>query len=320
MHVLVTGGAGFIGSHLCERLIAGGQQVTCLDSFDDYYDPAVKERNLAQVREHPRFRLVRGDIRDHDLVDGLFAGGLDRVVHLAALAGPRPSLADPRLYAEVNVLGTLVLLEASRRHGVGSFLDVSSSSVYGLNERMPFRETDAITRPASPYGASKGAAELLCHAFSHAHGIPITVFRLFTVYGPRQRPDMALMKFATLLSDGRPIEVYGDGTSVRGYTYVGDVVDAVLAALDRPTAFDIFNIGGDRRVALSEVIEILGRALGIEPVVRHVDPQVGDVPATWADNSRAAELLDFQPSVEFEEGVGRFCDWFLAGGRPGTGG
>jgi UDP-glucuronate 4-epimerase len=310
VHVLVTGGAGFIGSQLCEILVARDHRVTCLDCFDDYYDPAIKERNLASLQGDGRFRLVRGDIRDRELVDGLFGEGLDRVVHLAARAGPRPSLADPQLYNEVNVLGTLGLLQASVRHGLGSFLFVSSSSVYGLNTKMPFQESDPINQPASPYGATKGAAELLCHAFAHAHGLPTTVFRLFTVYGPRQRPDMALMKFATLIRAGRPIEVYGDGTSVRGYTYVADVVRAMEAALDRPFPHAIFNIGGGRRVALNELIATLGRELGEAPVLQHVEPQVGDVPATWADVSRASDLLDFRAEVEFEDGVARFCRWF----------
>ncbi len=312
MHVLVTGGAGFIGSQLCEALVARDHRVTCLDCFDDYYDPALKERNLAGLDGEERFRLVRGDIRDRSLLDELFAPGLDRVVHLAARAGPRPSLADPQLYNEVNVLGTLALLEASVRHGLGSFLFVSSSSVYGLNTKLPFQETDPINRPASPYGATKGAAELLCHSFAHAHGLPTTVFRLFTVYGPRQRPDMALMKFATLIRAGQPIQVFGDGTSVRGYTYVGDVVRAMLAALDRPFAHEIFNIGGGRRVALNDLIATLGGALGETPQLQHVGEQVGDVPATWADVSRASERLDFRAEVEFEEGVARFCRWFDA--------
>ena len=322
MHVLVTGGAGFIGSQLCERLLGEGHRVTCLDSFDDYYDPSIKEHNVAAAGREAEYRLLRGDIRDAGLLDeAMGADPVDRIVHLAARAGPRPSLADPALYYDVNVLGTLALLQAALRHRVGGFLFVSSSSVYGLNSKMPFQETDAIGRPASPYGATKAAAELLCHAVAHNHGLPITAFRLFTVYGPRQRPDMALMKFASRLVRGEPIEVYGDGTSVRGYTYVDDVIDALLAALEPAFPFEVFNVGGGRRVSLNDLIATLGRELGIEPVLHHVGPQAGDVPGTWADVTKAHRMLGFQPAVDFEDGVARFCRWFAARGLadPGSG-
>ena len=313
MRVLLTGGAGFIGSHLGERLLAGGHRVLCLDNFDDYYDPAIKRRRVETLRDVPGFRVVEGDIRDEALLEELFAGGeVEVVVHLAARAGPRPSLEQPRLFYEVNVIGMLGLLEAARKHGVHNFVAASSSSVYGLNTTMPFAEDHRIHRPASPYAASKGAAELLGHTYAHVYGVPVTMVRLFTVYGPRQRPDMAIMKFAQRIVAGEPIEIYGDGSSVRDYTYVDDVVAALAALVDRPFPYEVFNVGGGHRVVLDEVVQALERGLDRAAIVRHVGEQVGDVPATWSDSSHAREAFGYEPQVAFEEGVARFCEWFKA--------
>ncbi len=311
MNVLVTGGAGFIGSHLCERLLDLGKGVICLDNFDDYYDPAIKRRRVEAVKDRAGYRLVEGDIRDEPLLDELFAG-TDAVVHLAAKAGPRPSLERPRLYYDVNVLGTLALMRAATRHGLANFVAASSSSVYGLNTELPFSETDRIPTPASPYAASKGATELMGHTFAHAHALPVTMVRLFTVYGPRQRPDMAIMKFALRIMAGETIEIYGDGTSVRDYTYVDDVVDGLAAMVDRPFPYEVFNIGGSHQVVLTDVVEALQRHLGREAHVKHIEVQIGDVPATHADVSHAREQLGYSPKVRFDDGIARFCEWFLA--------
>jgi len=309
LKVLVTGGAGFIGSTLVDRLLGHGHSVTALDNFDDHYPRAVKQSNIEGALRHPGFRLVEGDIRDAALLDQLLGDGAEHaVVHLAARPGPRPSIDNPQLYYDVNLMGILSVLDAARRNGVRSLVFSSSSSVYGLNEKMPFHEDDPINRPASPYAASKIAAEALCHSYAHVHGLPIHVLRLFTVYGPRQRPDMAMRKFARLILAGEPIEVYGDGTSVRDYTYVEDVA-AILERLlyDPPPEYQIFNIAGGSRVPLLRVIETLQKELGREAKVRHIGPQMGDVPGTWGDVTRARQMLGYHPQVDYGEGIARLC-------------
>ena len=310
MNVLVTGGVGFIGSHLCERLLADGKGVICLDNFDDYYDPALKRGRAARLSQASGFRLVEGDIRDEALLATVFED-VDAVVHLAARAGPRPSIEQPRLYYDVNVMGMLALLRTAARRGIRNFVAASSSSVYGLNTKLPFAEGDRIGAPASPYAASKAATETLGHTYAHVHGVPVTMVRLFTVYGPRQRPDMAFTKFAHRIVAGEAIELYGDGTSIRDYTYIDDVIDALVAIVNRPSPFEIFNVGGGHHVALTEVVDALQRGLGREAIVRHVGEQMGDVPATWADVSHAREAFGYDPKVRFADGIARFCEWFL---------
>jgi len=314
VNVLVTGGAGFIGSHLCRRLLAEGRNVICLDNFDDYYDPAIKHRHAERLGREDGFRLVEGDIRDGDLLSPLMDEA-DAVVHLAARAGPRPSIEHPQLYYDVNLMGTLALFDAAARRGLEHFVAASSSSVYGLNEELPFSETHRIGAPASPYAASKAAVEALGHTYAHVHGVPVTMVRLFTVYGPRQRPDMAFTKFAHRIVRGQPIELYGDGTSIRDYTYIDDVVDALLAILERPKTFEIFNVGGGHHVSLAAVVEALQVGLGREAIVRHVGEQAGDVPVTWADVSHAREAFGYEPKVRFADGIHRFCEWFLREGE-----
>ena len=313
MRVLVTGAAGFIGSTLVDRLLGHGHAVTALDNFDDHYPRAIKEANLAQALQHPAFRLVEGDIRDGELLDELLEGAESpAVIHLAARPGPRPSLENPQLYYDVNVLGTLSVLEACRRRPVRTLVNVSSSSVYGLNAKMPFHEDDPINRPASPYAATKAAAEHLCHAYAHAHQLPITIVRLFTVYGPRQRPDMAMMKFSKRILAGEPIQVYGDGTSVRDYTYVGDVVAALERLVeDPPVGHEVFNIAGGSRVGLMDVIAVLEKELGRAAIIEYVGEQVGDVPGTWGDIRKAGASLGFSPSVQHPDGIRRFVCWLL---------
>jgi len=309
--VLVTGGAGFIGSHLVSRLLAEGRRVTTLDNFDPYYDPAIKRGNVRAHVGRDGYRLVEGDIRDRDLLDRLFAEGrFDGVVHLAARAGVRPSIEDPELYTSVNLVGTTALLEACRRHGVGTFVFGSSSSVYGNNAKVPFAEDDPVDRPISPYAATKKAGEVLCHAHHHLFGIAISCLRFFTVYGPAQRPEMAIHKFARAIDRGEPVPRFGDGGSARDYTYVDDIVDGVVRALDRTRGYHVWNLGGSNTITLGDLIDRIGAHLGKTPIVRALPDQPGDVARTWADVSRARAELDWEPTVAIDEGLARFVAWY----------
>lgn len=309
--ILVTGGAGFIGSHLVERLLGEGRRVVVLDNFDSFYDPSVKRANLEAASRHPSFRLVEGDIRDRGVLDGILgAEPLDAVVHLAARAGVRPSIEDPELYASVNLDGTTRLLEACRRRGVPRFLFGSSSSVYGNNEKVPFSESDPVDHPVSPYAATKKAGELLAYTYHHLFGMDVTCLRFFTVYGPRQRPEMAIHKFARLLAQGREVEQYGDGSSARDYTYVSDILDGVVLALDRCRGYRVLNLGGSRTTALRELIAKIAAGLGVEPKVRILPPQPGDVERTWADVGAAKEALGWEPRTGIDRGLERFLEWF----------
>ena len=314
--LLVTGGAGFIGSHLVERLLEGGSRVVVLDSFDSFYDPAIKRRNVETAVRHPRYRLVEGDIRDARGVEELFAAErFGTVVHLAARAGVRPSIEEPELYASVNVDGTTTLLEASRRHGVERFVFGSSSSVYGNNDKVPFAESDPADRPISPYGATKKAGEVLCHAFHHLWGMNVACLRFFTVYGPRQRPEMAIHKFARLLAAGRAVELYGDGATARDYTYVSDIVDGIVRALDRCSGYHVWNLGGARTTRLDELVRRIAAGLGVPMHVTHRPAQPGDVERTWADVSRADVELDWRPGVTIDQGLELFLGWFRRQGE-----
>jgi UDP-glucuronate 4-epimerase len=310
--VLVTGGAGFLGSHTAERLLAAGRRVIVLDNFDTYYDPAIKHENLALALSSPDCRLARGDIRDEAVLDRVLGEErIDLVVHLAARAGVRGSIADPVLYSSVNLDGTTRLLEACRRHGVGRFLFGSSSSVYGNNEKVPFSEDDPVDHPISPYAATKKAGELLCHTYHHLFGMRVACLRFFTVYGPRQRPEMAIHKFAQLLADGREIEQFGDGSSARDYTYVTDVIDGILLAAERCRSFHVWNLGGSRTTTLAELVAKLASRLGVSPRVRERPMQPGDVDRTWADVSRARTELGWEPAVDIDRGLDLFVDWFV---------
>lgn len=308
--VLVTGAAGFIGSTLVDRLLAEGRDVVGLDSFDPFYPEVQKLRNLEGALASPRFRLVRGDIRDGDAVGRLFAGGgFEAVAHLAALAGVRPSLDRPALYADVNVVGTAVVLDEAARHSAPRCLFASSSSVYGEREGGPFRETDPADRPVSPYAATKRAGELVAHAAHRASGLSVTCARIFTAYGPRQRPDLAVRKFAERMRRGEAVPVYGDGSSLRDFTYVDDLVDGLVRALDCDLGFAILNFGAGRRISVLEVIKQLEQQLGTAARIEWLPRQTGDVSRTWADISAAREALGYDPSVPFEEGVARFVQW-----------
>lgn len=308
--VLVTGGAGFIGSHLAEALLARGCAVAVLDDLNDYYDPALKQANLEAVRRRGGFEFVHGDICDAAVAGELFARFRpEAVAHLAARAGVRPSLEQPVLYQRVNVEGTAVLLEAARRHGVRQFVFASSSSVYGAASRVPFSEDDPVRAPISPYAASKIAGEALCHVYSHLYGMRVACLRFFTVYGPRQRPDLAIRKFAEAIAAGRPIPVYGDGSTGRDYTYIDDIVAGILAALRRPAPFDVFNLGNSSPVLLRDMIATLERVLGRKAIIDRQPLQPGDVPVTYADISKAKRELGWAPQTPLEEGIRRMAAW-----------
>ncbi len=289
--------------------------MTVLDDFNDFYDPARKRENVDGLRRRPdadgALRLVEGDIRDAPLVDRLFAeGGFDAVVHLAARAGVRPSLAEPILYEDVNCIGTLRLLEASRRHGPRVFVFGSSSSVYGINRKVPFAEDDRVEQPISPYATTKRAGELLCYNYHHLYGFKTSCLRFFTVYGPAQRPEMAIHKFTDLLARGEPIPLYGDGTSRRDYTFITDIIDGVEAALDAELGFEIVNLGGAETTALADLVRWIAEDLGVESRIERHPDQPGDVPITYADVSKAGRLLGYAPEVPIREGLRRFVAWY----------
>lgn len=313
--LLVTGGAGFIGSHLVDRLLSGAEdrpRVTVLDNFNDFYDPAVKRLNLAHHLGRDDFELVEADVCDEQAVDRVFARGMfDCVVHLAARAGVRPSLDYPLLYEETNVRGTYALLEACRRHSVPKFVFGSSSSVYGVGARVPFSEDEPLSTPISPYAATKIAGEAACHSFSYVYGIRVVCLRFFTVHGPRQRPDLAIHKFTRLIAQGRPIPVYGDGSSRRDYTYIDDIVSGIMAAIRfEGSQFEVFNLGESRTVELLPLIRMLEEALGMRAAVDWQPPQPGDLPITHADITKARRLLGYAPATSIGEGLRRFVEWF----------
>lgn len=310
-HVLVTGGAGFIGSHLTARLLGRGDRVTVLDDFNDFYDPARKRANIASFLERPDYQLVEGDIRDDHLVQDLFErSGFDIVVHLAARAGVRPSLSEPILYEETNCIGTLRLLEAARRFGPEKFIFGSSSSVYGINEKVPFAESDEVNQPISPYATTKRAGELLCYNYYHLYGMRIACLRFFTVYGPAQRPEMAIHKFTDLLARGESVTMYGDGNSRRDYTFVDDIIDGVVASMDLAPPFEILNLGGAETTSLSDLIDWIAEELAVDPKIEYLPDQPGDVPITYADVTKANRVLGYSPKVPIREGLRRFVGWY----------
>lgn len=316
MKVLITGGAGFIGSHLAGRLVDEGHAVSILDDLNDYYDPALKRANLEIVRRRGAVEFVEGDIRDFALVNELI-GGLkpDCIVHLAARAGVRPSLEEPLLYEQVNVGGTTALLEAARRAKVPKFVFASSSSIYGIANRVPFSEEDLLNLPISPYAATKIAGEKICYTYSHLYAMDVVCLRFFTVFGPRQRPDLAIRKFMQRIQAGTPIPVFGDGSMGRDYTFVEDTVAGIRAAMDYGCRYDVFNLGNSHPVLLSEMIATLERVLGREAIIDRQPVQPGDVPITFADIGKAQRLLGYAPRTTFEEGIRRMVEWYrgLAG-------
>lgn len=313
MNVLVTGAAGFIGSHIAEALLGRGDAVVALDNFNDYYDPARKWQNIEAAQAQPRYQLIEGDVRDEALLCRLFdTHGFDKVCHIAAMAGVRASIAQPQLYESVNVRGTLNLLEQARRHDLRGFVFASSSSVYGKDNPVPFREDARITRPISPYAATKVAKEALAHAYHHLYGLPCTALRFFTVYGPRGRPDMAPYLFTRWIAQGRPLRQFGDGSSRRDYTYIADIVAGVLAALDADLPFEVINLGRGETIALSEFIHLVEEVVGRPATIVQEPTKPGDVPITHADITKARRLLDYDPRVPLHEGMSRFWAWYRA--------
>lgn len=312
---LVTGGAGFIGSHLVDRLLAQrGARVVVVDNFDEFYDPQIKRANIADHVNNQDYLLVKADIRDYAALKQIFAEHhFDAIIHLAAKPGVRPSVSDPRVYTEVNINGTMNLLELAERNGVEKFVFGSSSSVYGPKATPPFRE-GAPLNPISPYAATKASGELLAHTYSHLYGMRIVCLRFFTVYGARQRPDLAIHKFARMIASGAPIPVYGDGLAERDFTYIDDILQGVMAAIDYDiTPFEIINLGESQTVTVNRMIELLEEALGQKAVIERCPPQPGDLPLTHADITKAQKLLGYRPTTPIETGIKKFAEWFKRG-------
>ena len=309
--VFVTGGAGFIGSHLCESLLSQGREIRVLDNFNDFYDPAIKRQNAAELAQHDSFALLEGDIRDKAFLDTVFAKDIDVVVHLAAMAGVRPSIQDPQLYNDVNIIGTTNLLECCKERGINRFVFGSSSSVYGVNSKVPFSEADNIAKTISPYAATKLANEAMCYTYHHLYGMSIAALRFFTVYGPRQRPEMAIHKFMRLIYEGQELEMYGDGTSQRDYTYVADIVQGIVSSMKLDCGFEVFNLGNSRTITLKELIEKIQEAIGKKANIKTVPDQPGDVPITYADITKSKDMLGYQPDYPLERGLKNMAEWFL---------
>ena len=311
--ILVTGGAGFIGSHLVDHLLATNvERVTVIDDFNDFYSPDIKRQNISAHLSDSRYKLFEVDIRDGAALEKVFAQStFDCIVHLAARAGVRPSLAEPLLYSETNIDGTVNLLELARKENIKQFVFGSSSSVYGINAKVPFSEEDPIRQPISPYAATKAAGELICHTYSHLYGLRCICLRFFTVYGPRQRPDLAIHKFARLIDEGKAIPVFGDGTTRRDYTFIDDIIGGVLAAINyTQSEYEVFNLGESRTVELRELISLLEKALDRQAVIDRQPLQPGDVPQTYAAIFKARRLLNYNPRTDIEEGIRLFVEWF----------
>jgi UDP-glucuronate 4-epimerase len=310
MKILVTGGAGFIGSHVVERLLRLSHRVTVIDDLDDFYDPELKRENLAAARRLAPFEFHQSDICDVNSVSEIVrTGQYDAVIHLAARAGVRPSIQEPLLYEKVNVYGTMALLEACREAQVRKFIFASSSSVYGISNHVPFAEEDRLL-PISPYAATKIAGEKICYTYSHLYRLPVVCLRFFTVYGPRQRPDLAIHKFTKLIDQGQPIPVFGDGLSGRDYTYIDDIVEGVIRCLEYDCCYEIINLGNSHPVALTDMIASIENALGKKAECCWLRHQPGDVPITYADISKAERVLGYRPQTPLQEGVNQFAKWY----------
>ncbi|ENZ30809.1 hypothetical protein HMPREF1084_03382 [Clostridium butyricum 60E.3] len=322
--ILVTGGAGFIGSHLSERLLKEGNKVLVIDNFNDYYDPKIKRNNVEEVKQTcmknninlENYKVCEGDIRDIKFLEEIFCENkIDSIMHLAAMAGVRPSIQNPALYYDVNITGTVNLLDKCREYSIKQFVFASSSSVYGNNEKVPFAESDRVDNPISPYAATKKSGELLCHTYHHLFDMNIACLRFFTVYGPRQRPDLAINKFTSLILEDKEIPFYGDGTTSRDYTFVEDIVTGIVSSINYVNRddkiFEIFNIGGDKTVSLMEMVETIEKVLGKNAKLNRLPMQPGDVNRTCADITHSKEIIGYNPETTFKEGIKKFIDWKL---------
>jgi UDP-glucuronate 4-epimerase len=311
MEILVTGGAGFIGSHLVERLLHNNYSVVVIDNFDPFYDSSIKEKNLGHAKDFKNFRLYRDDILNTQALEKIFKEySFDIIVHIAAKAGVRPSIIDPLGYYQVNVQGTLNLLEKCKQYSINKFIFASTSSIYGNNEKVPFAESDTVDFPISPYAATKKSAELICHTYHHLYGIAIYALRFFTVYGPRQRPDLAIHKFFKLISQNKPIPFYGDGTTSRDYTYIDDIMDGVIKSIERISGFEIINLGESQTISLHRLVDLIEKVLGKKAQKQFEPMQPGDVKQTFADISKAKRLLGYKPHTNIEQGLTYFYEWF----------
>jgi UDP-glucuronate 4-epimerase len=309
MKALIAGAAGFIGSHLCERLLSDGWAVVGVDNFDDFYDPQIKRRNVSDCLKNENFQLVEADIRDSDAMDKAIGPDIQIIVHLAAMAGVRPSIARPLLYADVNINGTMVLLELAKERRIDKFIFGSSSSVYGNNEKVPFSEDDNVDFPISPYAATKKAGELICHTYHHLYGVSVTCLRFFTVYGPRQRPDLAIYKFAKLIEQDKPIPVYGDGTMMRDFTYIDDIINGIVAAMNKCDGFNIYNLGESQPITVNDLIAEIEKALGKKAIRQSLPLQPGDVERTYADVTKSVKELGYNPKTPIQAGLASFVAW-----------
>lgn len=307
--IIVTGGAGFIGSHVCEALVSKGENVVCIDNFNDYYNPEIKEKNIKEMNE--RLVLYKADITDIEKLRAIFKKhSIKAIIHLAARGGVRPSIENPFIYEKVNINGTLNLLELAKEFNVKKFVFGSSSSVYGKNKKTPFSEDDVVEDQVSPYAFTKKAGELLCRTYSNLYGISIACLRFFTVYGPRGRPDMAIYKFTKMIDQDKEIEMYGDGSSKRDYTCITDIVDGILAVLEKEFKFEIINLGGGNPVELRQMISLIEKELGKKAAIKQTEMQKGDVDITYADISKAEKMLDYKPKVKIEQGINLFVKWY----------
>lgn len=311
MFYLVTGGAGFIGSHLIERLLSENHQVICLDNFNDFYNPAIKRENIKTASKNKNFKLIPGDILDENLLKNIFQSNhIDGIVHLAARAGVRPSLLQPKLYQEVNIRGTLNLLEMAKQHQITKFILASSSSVYGNNKKVPFSENDQVDNPISPYAATKKACELIGYTYSALYNISLSCLRFFTVYGPRQRPDMAISKFTQLIATNQEISIYGDGSAKRDFTYISDIINGVMSSIEHCSGYNIYNLGESQIVSLMELLGLIEKHLGKKAKIIWLPPQPGDVPITYADITKAQKELSYYPQIKIKDGIMAFVNWF----------
>ncbi len=311
MNILVTGGAGFIGSHLCEKLINLGFKVICIDNFDDFYKPAIKENNISKIIKDNNFKIYRVDICNLEQIDEIFSkNNIELVIHLAAKAGVRPSIKDPLLYEKVNVTGTVNLLECCKNHNISKLIFASSSSVYGGNKKIPFSEDDNVDYPISPYAATKKAGELICHTYHSLYKISVLCFRFFTVYGPRQRPEMAIHKFTRQILNGERIEIYGNGSSSRDYTYIDDIISGVAGSLDKINGFEVINLGNSNSVKLISLVGLIEDITGSKAKLKFVESQPGDVFMTYADIGKAKKMLKYSPETNIKEGLIKFIEWY----------